>query len=75
MLLGPGAWPPEMEGPTGPRPCPGQALVGRAGAGVGAGPYLEVGAVVVVSVHHLPLAAAAGQHRDHLPACQVRVEL
>lgn len=47
---------------------------GRGRGGVG-GPYLEVWAVVIVPVHDLPLPAIPGQHRDHLPARQVRVEL
>lgn len=46
----------------------------RAGRGA-AGPHLEVRAVVVVLVHDLPLSAAPGQHGDHLPPRQVRVEL
>lgn len=46
----------------------------RAGRGA-AGPHLEVRAIVVVLVHDLPLSAAPGQHGDHLPPRQVRVEL
>lgn len=37
--------------------------------------HLKVGAVVVVSVHHFPLLAIPGEHSNHLPASQVRVEL
>ena len=47
----------------------------RGGGGGGGGPHLEVRAVVVVPVHDLCLPAVPGQHRDHLPARQVRVEL
>lgn len=41
----------------------------------GGRPHLEVWAVVVVPVHDLCLPAVPGQHCDHLPAGQVRVEL
>lgn len=50
-----------------------RAWRGREG-GAG-GPHLEVRAVVAVPVHDLCLPAVPGQHRDHLPARQVRVKL
>lgn len=37
--------------------------------------YLEVRAVVCVSVHNLLLPPVPGQHRHHLPPCQVCVQL
>lgn len=55
--------------------APSGALGGAGRGGGGWGPYLEVWAVVVVPVHDLPLPAVPGQHRDHLPARQVCVEL
>ena len=70
-------WPSGERGSDSPQPCPAWASrAGRGGEGVrGGGPYLEVRAVVVVPVHNLLLAAIPGQHRDHLPARQVCVEL
>lgn len=60
----------------GRRDPPTACLCSRRRAGRGAaGPHLEVRAVVVVLVHDLPLSAAPGQHGDHLPPRQVRVEL
>lgn len=58
--------------PIGCRPGPGK---GEAGPGGPGGPHLEVRAVVVVPVHHLPLLAVPGQHGDDLPPRQVCVEL
>lgn len=37
--------------------------------------YLEVRAVVPVSVDNLPLSPVPGQHRHHFSSCQVSVEL
>lgn len=48
---------------------------GQTGPAGREGSCLEVRAVVVVPVHDGPLAAGPGQHGDHLPPGQVRVEL
>lgn len=53
----------------------GREQVNQAQPECRAGPYLEVRAVVVVPVHNFPLSAIPGQHGDHLPPRQVRVEL
>ena len=61
---------PMVSGNSRPRRSCGGRVWGR-----GAGSYLEVRAVVIVLVHHLPLPAVPDQHCDHLSPSQVCVEL